>query len=157
MNVLKYCCFYVNDVHLVTMLLPYINRKINENKKFVTIFEKDISESVSKVIERVNIKNIEKNNIIKLGWDKCKNVNKIDVSNKIVIIMGSNIFIEKINNFICNKMDNFSIINCYDIFENEDNISLIVNSHEKIINTKGEIDINDFSQNRQKKMTLKSQ
>ena len=32
-NIFKLCSFYVSDWHIVTMLLPYINSQINENKK----------------------------------------------------------------------------------------------------------------------------
>ena len=56
MNITKYCSFYVSDVHLVTMLLPYINEKIKEKKEFITIFEKDISESAKKVIGSITLK-----------------------------------------------------------------------------------------------------
>ena len=31
-NVKKLCSFYVSDWHLVAMLLPYINQKINERE-----------------------------------------------------------------------------------------------------------------------------
>ena len=35
-NVKRMCSFYVNDVHLITMLLPYIERKIKGSGKFYT-------------------------------------------------------------------------------------------------------------------------
>ena len=43
----KLCCFYVSDFHLEMILLPYINKTIEENKKSATdrevrIFIKDI-------------------------------------------------------------------------------------------------------------------
>ena len=40
----KLCSFYVSDWHLVTMLLPYINKQINEKANIITILESDIEE-----------------------------------------------------------------------------------------------------------------
>ena len=39
-KITKFCSFYVSDWHMVTMLLPYINKKMNEQTKIVTILEK---------------------------------------------------------------------------------------------------------------------
>ena len=42
MDVEKICSFYVNEWHLVTMVLPYINKEINEKANITTILENDI-------------------------------------------------------------------------------------------------------------------
>lgn len=157
MNKQKYCCFYVSDIHLVTMLLPYINEKIKENKEIITIFETNISESAKKVIESVNFSRKDKEKFLNIGWDKCKDIKKVNTQNKIVIIMGSSDFIEEINKELDKKKDESLIINCYEMFQAEKNIDHIYKIHSKIVNTKGECEINKFSQNEQKKMTIKSQ
>ena len=59
-NFTKLCSFYVSDWHLVTMLLPYINKKINEQAKIATILENDIQENVKTLVEKLNLKNAEK-------------------------------------------------------------------------------------------------
>ena len=41
-NLTKLCSFYVSDWHLVTMLLPYINKKINEQAQIATILENNV-------------------------------------------------------------------------------------------------------------------
>ena len=36
------CSFCVNDYHLAVMIVPYIYRVINEGKKVITFFDKDL-------------------------------------------------------------------------------------------------------------------
>lgn len=62
----KLCSFYVSNWHLVTMLLPYINEKIEKNTKIITILENNIEENIKKLLERLNLKNEEK--ILKINW-----------------------------------------------------------------------------------------
>lgn len=62
----KLCSFYVSNWHLVTMLLPYINKKIEKNTKIITILENNIEENIKKLLERLNLKNKEK--ILKINW-----------------------------------------------------------------------------------------
>ena len=64
-NLTKLCSFYVSDWHLVTMLLPYINKKINEQAQIATILENNVEENVKKLVEKLNLKNKEK--ILKLN------------------------------------------------------------------------------------------
>ena len=54
MNKKRLCCFYVNDIHLITMLLPYINERINESTEIITVLESDISKSVKKVMNGIH-------------------------------------------------------------------------------------------------------
>ena len=39
-NIKKLCNFYVSDLHLSVMLLPYLSKQINEDVEITTIFEK---------------------------------------------------------------------------------------------------------------------
>ena len=36
----RLCSFYVSEWHLVTMILPYINKELNEKAKIINITEK---------------------------------------------------------------------------------------------------------------------
>ena len=56
----KICSFYVSDWHLVTMLLPYINKEINEKANIITILEKDIEQNIKTLIDKLNLKNKQK-------------------------------------------------------------------------------------------------
>ena len=88
MNKLRYCSFYVSDIHLVTMLLPYINEKIKQKREFITIFETDISESAKKVIKSLSLKRKEELNLMNIGWESREDIKNIDLENKYIIIMG---------------------------------------------------------------------
>ena len=99
-NLTKLCSFYVSDWHLVTMLLPYINQKINEQAKIATILEKDIKQNVETLVEKLNLKNKEK--ILNLNWstqDEIKTkINELEKNQELVIfINGNKEFIEKYN------------------------------------------------------------
>ena len=113
-NLIKLCSFYVSDWHLVTMLLPYINQKINEQAKIATFLEKDIEENVITLVEKLNLKNKEK--ILNLNWknrEEIKNIfNNIEENKEIIIIInGNKNYIERQNIKILrylqkNKIDN---------------------------------------------------
>ena len=141
MNKSRYCSFYVSDIHLVTMLLPYINEKMKEKKEFITIFEKDISESAKKVIKSLSLKRKDELKLINVGWKNRINIENIDIENKYIIIMGDDKFIKNINLQLENRCEDFVIMNCFEIFQAEKNIDEIIENHEKLINTKGENDI----------------
>lgn len=151
-NLTKLCSFYVSDWHLVTMLLPYINQKINEQAKIATILEKDIEENVVTLVEKLSLKNKEK--ILSLNWDKQEELtSKISELQKnqelIVFVNGSKEFIEKYNkklikyfekNLIRNEI---KIINCYEVIEFNGSITEILDGHDKILNTSGEKEIKE--------------
>ena len=119
MNNSKFCSFYVSDVHLITMLLPYINEKNKEEKEFITIFEKDISESAEKVIKSINLRKKDELNFLNIGWGNNKILKNIDVNEKYFIVMGSTEFIRNINKELEKKEGNFIIINCFEVFQAE--------------------------------------
>ena len=123
-NLTKLCSFYVSDWHLVTMLLPYINQKINEQAKIATILEKDIKQNVETLVEKLNLKNKEK--ILNLNWstqDEIKTkINELEKNQELVIfINGNKEFIEKYNRKLTKYFEThlikneIKIINCYEI------------------------------------------
>ena len=151
-NLTKLCSFYVSDWHLVTMLLPYINQKINEQAKIATILEKDIKQNVETLVEKLNLKNKEK--ILNLNWstqDKVKaKINELEKNQELVIfINGSKEFIEKNNEKLTKYFqthlirNEIKIINCYEVIEFNGDISEILDEHDKILNTSGEKEIKE--------------
>ena len=38
----RYCSLYVNDMHLIVMLIPYIERELEKKEKIITILENDL-------------------------------------------------------------------------------------------------------------------
>lgn len=150
-NIIKLCSFYISDWHLVTMLLPYINQKINEEVEIATILEKDLNEKIAKLVERLNLNNTEK--ILNLNWNKFKERGKIiynkDNKEKILIINGNREFVDNINKkiekyFKTHKVNGIiKIINCYEITELSGDITEILDEHDKVFNTSGEKEIEE--------------
>ena len=141
MNKLRYCSFYVSDIHLVTMLLPYINEKMKEKREFITIFETDISESAKKVIKSISLKRKDELKFINIGWKTRENIENINLEDKYIIVMGSDTFIKKVNLQLEDRDESFIIINCFEVFQAEKNIEDIIEGHQKLINSKGENEI----------------
>lgn len=152
-EITKLCSFYVSDWHLVTMLLPYISKKVNEEAKIATILEKDLKQNIVTLVEKLNLKNKEE--ILNLNWNKNERIKNIlnELNEKqefIIFINGSKEFIERHNiklekyfqtHLIKNKI---KIINCYEITKYEGNVSKILDEHDKILNTSGEKEIEEI-------------
>ena len=164
----KLCSFYVSDWHLVTMLLPYINKKINEEIQIATILEKEIANNVKTLVEKLNLKNEDK--ILNLNWNstdakKYSNISEIlEKSNKeiIIIVNGNKDYIEyankNIEKYINKNMEKIKkqnkkikVIDCYEIVEFNGSIVEILDKHDKILNTSGEKEINEIFEDYKKK------
>ena len=158
-NIERLCSFYVSDCHLVTMLLPYINKQINEKNNIITILENDIEENIKILTKKLNLKNKEK--ILELDWKKSNGKKYSEIENKlkkiekenvlnVIFINGSKNYIdmtnENINKFFNENKDkykeiNIKILDCYEVGEFNFNIKEILDSHDKILNTSGEKEI----------------
>ncbi len=167
-DIKKVCSFCVSDLHLITMLLPYLNNKITSGEKFITIFEKSLVEQVKLVLSRLMLKEEDKKDLLNINWDS-KHVNYIqeesekikDICNSYnklnIIINGSKEYIEdvnqKLNQFLKeNKLNsNIKIINCYDITKLDDDIKLILRTHDIILNTSGEKEISEVFEGYEKR------
>lgn len=156
-NVKKICNFYMSDWHFTVMLLPYISTEINKGTKVITIFEKDLTEKVETLVEKLNLKNRDK--ILKINW-KNSDINssmkelqcklKKDKEN-ILIINGSNSYISEANNKVNLLLESeknierkIKIIDCYDFENNKDNMNNILKKYDEILNTSGNKKINNI-------------
>lgn len=156
-NITKFCSFYVSDWHMVTMLLPYINKKMNEQTKIVTILEKGIEQNIKTLVNKLNLKNKEK--ILQLDWTSCNGKKYTTISKKIenvgkgdilIIVNGEKNFIDKVNvhiqTYLAKKKETIAeikIVDCYDVIEFNDSIQEILEEHDKILNTSGEKEIEE--------------
>ena len=77
-NIKKLCNFYVSDLHLSVMLLPYISKQINEDVEITTIFEKNEKQNIEVVLDKLNIKNKEK--ILDINWINSKNYTSEEIN-----------------------------------------------------------------------------
>lgn len=137
-NTEKICSFYVSDYHLEMIMIPYISKKIEEKTNIIICSEKDLSKSVKKVIENINLPEESKKEILKLNWKENKNFNlkiRNDKEN-IIFINGNEEYRKQIYNEI-NKQRNIKIIDCYDADINENQLEVIKEKHSKVLNTLG--------------------
>lgn len=149
---------YASDLHLATMIFPFVDKEIENGAIIKPILERDMSESIEKIINNVGLNSEVKEKIEKLDWSQT-NIEKIkqtlenienilSKSNKIhIIISGSNLFIDKVNKLIdlwtkinlneIEKNNNvINVVNCYNFDEN-DSINNILEKHEYVLKTTG--------------------
>ncbi len=155
-NIKKLCNFYVSDLHLSVMLLPYISKQINEDVEITTIFEKNEKQNIEVVLDKLNIKNKEK--ILDINWLNSKNYTSEEINhiieetinkekNNIIIIGGNTKYINDTNNSIINMLDtnendfNLKIIDCYNVEEVGNDMRNIVKKYDGVLNTAGEINV----------------
>ena len=156
-NIEKTCNFYMSDWHFTVMVLPYINSEINQNTQIINIFEKDISQKVKTLVDKLNLKN--KNEILKINWKSTNinnSINEIEsklknCSQNLLIINGTNNYIKKVNDEIQSKISKdyfknrkIKIIDCYDFDTNKENMNIILEKYDYILNTSGEIKISNI-------------
>ena len=157
-NIKKTCSFYVSEYHLVTMLLPYIKEKIDNNGAISTFLENNLSEKMEKLVNGTNLNKKDKEEIITLNWKninpyKYKNVEKeLETINKEkninIIVSGSMQYIDAVNANVERwaKKNNINIVinNCYEVSNFNKNIKEILDKHDKILNTSGEQEIENI-------------
>lgn len=156
-NVKKICNFYMSDWHFTVMLLPYINKEINNKTKVIAILEKDMTDKVETLVDKLNIKN--KDDILKINW-KNSDINcfvmelKHDLKyykDNLLIINGTNNYIKEVNNKIDEELSKdvliqkkIKILDCYDFDSNKDNMSNIIKEYDGMLNTSGEIKVENI-------------
>ena len=161
----KLCSFYVSNAHLVTMLIPYLSRKIKEGNNFIIFTQNNLENEVEMILSKINIKEEEKQKIRNINWKKSlyqENVIKEKLENNIenlyIIINGDNEYVEKINEKVerINEKNqkNVTIIDCYEVLQVNQEINKILNNHDKILNTSGEKEISEVFQGYQKDNNL---
>ena len=55
-NFKRMSSFYVNEVHLITMLLPYIERKICEDCDIYTVLQNSLDKTVTLLLSKLTLK-----------------------------------------------------------------------------------------------------
>ena len=134
------CAFYASDYHLEMIMLPYINKKINENKNVYVFTQNNLEETVNTLIEKVNIDNKIKNKVLDINWkndDENKYKNLINDNNAVVFIKGNENYINKVNtslNQIKNEKE-LEIIDCFNLEEIGNKMPQIITEHRNIITT----------------------
>ena len=68
----KICTLYVNQMHLIVMLIPYIEKELEKGNKIVTILENDLREEVGTLVNKVNLPRKKKKGLKAINWNKTR-------------------------------------------------------------------------------------
>lgn len=147
----KSCVFYVSDYHFEMISLPYISKKLEENKKVLILTEENLEDTIETLIEKINLKEEKKNKIMNINWNKDDDNKLKEIKNEIanqneieIFIKGKEEYIKNINENIKNVVNdykNIKIIDCYNIEEVDAKMNNIIGNYDKIISTVGEKNI----------------
>lgn len=142
----RYCSLYVNDMHLIVMLIPYIERELEKKEKIITILENDLENEIDTIVKKVNLGMEKKNKIKRINWKKnLLSKEQIgEIKGETILIKGSYEFIRSVNEVL--KTEDNRVIDCYDIDTFEQNSRTILEQHNAILNTSGIRKISDMFQ-----------
>lgn len=168
----KTCSFYISDFHLTTLLLPYITNKIEENSEIKTFLEESIVENMNKVVTGLNINKNIKNKILCIDWNKFdlikynKVIEKLNINNNNIniIVNGKKQYIENVNKNLEKMIEilnakglknkiSVTINNCYQVREVL-SVKEILDKHDRILNTSGEVEISSVFEDYKKVSNL---
>ena len=142
----RYCSLYVNDMHLIVMPIPYIERELEKKEKIITILENDLENEIDTIVKKVNLGREKKNKIKRINWKKnLLSKEQIgEIKGETILIKGSYEFIRSVNEVL--KTEDNRVIDCYDIDTFEQNSRTILEQHNAILNTSGIRKISDMFQ-----------
>lgn len=142
----RYCSLYVNDMHLIVMLIPYIEKELEKKEKIITILENDLENEIDTIVKKVNLGREKKNKIKRINWKKnLLSKEQIgEIKGETILIKGSYEFIRSVNEVL--KTEDNRVIDCYDIDTFEQNSRTILEQHNAILNTSGIRKISDMFQ-----------
>lgn len=143
----KICSFYASDYHLEMIMIPYINKKIEEQANVEIITEKNLTKTATEVISKINIPEKRKKEIMKIDWSN-KNIEKLRKNEKnkekVIFVVGKKNYIESINkelNGLYEDTSKLKVVNCYSLEDAQNNMPQIVANHSKVLNTVEEKEI----------------
>lgn len=135
------CVFFASDYHLEMIMLPYINKKFNENKKIYVFTQNNLENTINTLIEKVNIDNNIKSKVLNINWredDEKKYRELINKKDAVVFIKGNENYINKTNKNLnqLKEKNNLEIIDCYNLEEIGNKMPKIITEHSNILTTK---------------------
>ncbi len=144
----KMCTFYASDYHFEMISLPYINKKIEEDKEVIVLTENNLEDTMKILLSKMNFTEQKKKKILRINWknddlNKLKKINENIKEQKelIIFIKGKENYIKNINRNIekwTTRSNKINIVDCYDIEEVSEKLDSITEKYDKILNTKGE-------------------
>lgn len=147
----KICAFYASDYHFEMIILPYLDKKIEENNNIVIFTENNLKDTIDVLISKTNLKEEKKEKILQLNWKnddlkKFENLKEYEKDSKeiCVFIKGTENYIKNVKNNISenSQKSKLKIIDCYSVDDIQGNINNVVKNYKNILNTMGESKIN---------------
>lgn len=130
----KMYVFYVSEFHLEMILLPFVNKKIEEKEKIIINTEYDLEDTMKVLLNRMNLKEENKEKILDLNWNKKEKQEMYNKSN--IITIGRQEYIDKINSEIKQEnLNNIRMLDCYKFDDIKEEISDIANKYDGNFNT----------------------
>lgn len=150
----KTCAFYASDYHFEMISLPFIEKKLQEDKKVIVLTENNLEDTMKFLMSKINLKQEKKEEISKINWknndlEKFKEIKENVDRNKdlIIFIKGKENYIKNVNKNIekwTENKANVKIIDCYDLEELGSSISIVKNEYQNVLNTTGETKIENL-------------
>lgn len=125
----------MSEYHLEMILVPFINSKIEEKENVVIETEYDMNETLNTLLSKLNLKEENKEKILRLGWNKKEN--NIESKDNVIII-GNKDYIENTNRRIMQKnIEDLTIVDCYKFEDICNNMSEVADKYDFNLNTNG--------------------
>lgn len=135
----KRCCFYASDFHLEMILLPYIKQRLDK-KNFVILTQDNLEESVKILLDRTNLTEEEKDNILNIDWkenylEKILYINKYNNEEKklCIIVNGDKDFIEQMKHQVKVNIG-IDVIDCFKFDNIKENAKEIALKYDDVLN-----------------------
>lgn len=135
------CLICASEYHMELILLPFLKSKM-DTKKIVIFTEKDIKKTIYILLDKINIKNEEKDRFKTIDWSrndekKLKILEQYQANDEkvLVILNGMKKYIDYIKNNIKEKR-NIETVECFYIYDSDVDFENIRDKYSKILNTK---------------------
>lgn len=163
LKIKKVCGFNISSIHFSMMILPYINKELEQEKNIITILEGNLEKNIRQVLSKITINNEAKEKILNINWKdsdiKKDNIEKVIKSSLLkkenldIIVCGCEKYINLANEIIKKAINkniknieekNIKIIDCYTVNDFKENIREILDNHDIMFNTSGEHSIEEI-------------
>ncbi len=134
MKNIKVCSFVANYTHSCIVANNFISKEFS-NAKVIYINEKSQREKLKSIVNKY-FKNMNEK-ILYMEWLNEEVTNDYINENIILVVNGSESFINKVNNYMCFLQNDIVVINCYNIMDIKSSISDIIAKHDYYLNTNG--------------------
>ena len=131
MKNIKVCSFVANYTHSCIVANNFISKEFTD-AKVIYINEKSQREKLKNIVNKY-FKSVNEK-ILYMEWLNEEITNDYVNENIILVINGSESFINKVNDYMCFLQSDIVVINCYNIMDIKSNINDIISKHDYYLN-----------------------